>query len=284
MELTMPNFSVEPVESNTLRVRHTDISAGWSQRYLLISDVHFDSIHCDRKMLTRHLNEALATDAGIFCFGDWFDAMGGKNDRRGSKGSVRDEDNYGNYFDRLVDNSLDFLSRYADNMVMLSEGNHESAITRHNEIDIMRSLCRQLGVHYGMYSGWVKFLFGLGGRKSSSKNMHYHHGSGGGGPVTKGVIRTNRDAASSFSDIYVAGHIHEAWYVENVVSTLTDACRERVITQYHVQLPTYKNESVGGGYHVEKGRPVKPMGGWWLTFSYDPSAWDKIKVGFERAA
>ena len=29
-------------------------------RYLFLSDVHFDSVHCDRALLTKHLDEALA--------------------------------------------------------------------------------------------------------------------------------------------------------------------------------------------------------------------------------
>lgn len=38
-------------------------------RYLLISDVHFDSVHCDRDLLTKHLDQALAMNAGVLISG-----------------------------------------------------------------------------------------------------------------------------------------------------------------------------------------------------------------------
>ena len=37
-------------------------------------------------------------------------------------------------------------------------------------------------------------------------------------------------------------------------------------TQYHVRLPTYKNEYKDGygGWHIETGKPPKPIGGMWM--------------------
>src|SRR5688572_23682139 len=102
-------YQVERTSDEVLTIRHTGISAGWEQRYLLISDVHFDSPHCDRKLLTKHLEQAKAVGAGVLCIGDWFDAMGGKNDKRAHKSGVRAEDSRDNYFDSLVDSSADYL-------------------------------------------------------------------------------------------------------------------------------------------------------------------------------
>ena len=42
---------------------------GSPQRFLFISDVHFDSVKCDRDLLKKHLDEALATNAGVLVFG-----------------------------------------------------------------------------------------------------------------------------------------------------------------------------------------------------------------------
>lgn len=36
---------------------------------------------------------------------------------------------------------------------------------------------------------------------------------------------------------------------------------------WHVQIPSYKEEykDGDGGYHVENGRPAKPIGAYWMT-------------------
>jgi UDP-2,3-diacylglucosamine pyrophosphatase LpxH len=54
-----------------------------SARFLLISDVHWDAIDCDRRLLKKHLDEAVATDSMVLINGDLFDLMQGRNDRRG---------------------------------------------------------------------------------------------------------------------------------------------------------------------------------------------------------
>lgn len=277
-------YTVERTGNEVLTVRHMDIAAGWEQRYLLISDVHFDSPHCDRRLLTRHLDQALACNAGILCIGDWFDAMGGKQDRRSSKSTLRDEDKRDDYFDVLVDHAIDYLAPYADNLVMLSKGNYETAVLKHNETDLLERLTRQLGCQCMGYSGWVRMLFQqpTGGQRSQ-KRVYYHHGSGGGGPVTKGVIQTNRRAASVDADIYLSAHIHESWLVENVSVRLTDRGRVVYNTQVHCQLPTYKQEYGSDGYHIEKGRPPKPLGGYWLVFYHDSSQLGSVGFRFERA-
>ena len=51
---------------------------------MVISDVHWDSKDCDRKLLKKHLNSALEQDAAIIIIGDFFDLMEGRNDMRRS--------------------------------------------------------------------------------------------------------------------------------------------------------------------------------------------------------
>jgi hypothetical protein len=49
-------------------------------------------------------------------------------------------------------------------------------------------------------------------------------------------------------------------------------------------LPTYKEEygDGSGGYHIEKGRPPKPLGGAWLTFKKESHS-DHVSVIVTRA-
>jgi len=55
---------------------------------LFISDVHLDSVHCDRDKLKQHLDLALKRNAPVFIFGDLLDLMQGKYDPRSNKGDL----------------------------------------------------------------------------------------------------------------------------------------------------------------------------------------------------
>ena len=80
-----------------------------SYDFLLIADVHFDSISCDRKLLKKHLDEVVERNAKVFIFGDFFDVMGGKFDKRSSKGDLRPEYNTSSYIDNVVYDAIAFL-------------------------------------------------------------------------------------------------------------------------------------------------------------------------------
>lgn len=275
-------FSVERTNPDVLTIRHTDVAAGWRQRYLLMSDVHFDSPHCDRRLLTKHLNQAREAGAGVICVGDWFDAMGGKNDKRASKSTIRSEDKVDNYFDALVDRSVEFLEPYRDNLVMLSDGNHETAIIKHNETDLLERLCRQLGTNHMGYSGFIRFMFqGEKGRRTT-RRYYWHHGYGGGGPVTKGVIGNQRRAATIDADIFHTGHVHEAITEEFVRVKMNDSGRVYLSTELHIITPGYKQEyDLRGGFQLEKGNAPKATGAYWLDFYYDTTQLGNI--GFTPA-
>lgn len=263
-------YVVERTGTNVLTLRHNDVEAGWTQSYLLMADVHWDNPYCDRAMFKRHLEHAKEIGAGILVFGDFFCAMQGKYDKRSDKSALRPEHQGSNYLDLLVDTAADYLAPYASNIVMLGDGNHETSIRSHLETDLLARLCGKIGAQHMGYSGFVRFMFEKtqgGGR--SSRRLYYHHGYGGGGPVTKGVIGTNRRAAYVDADFFAGGHIHESTIVENVVLRLSDSGAEQMVTQLHIQLPTYKQEfDLRGGFHVEKGRPPKPTGAWLLEFYY----------------
>ena len=244
--------------------------------FLLTADQHFDSTHCDRRLLKRHHEQALKREAGIFCFGDLFDVMQGKNDRRGSKGDLREEYKGGNYYDRVVDDAIKFYQPYAQNYVAITYGNHETSIIKHQETDVLKRLVDGLNsggssVELGAYSGWIVFRFHRRGERVRKFRLFYHHGSGGGGPVTKGVIQTNRRAVYlPDANIIVTGHIHEAWHLETVQERINGVNTPYLSTQHHVQLATYKEEYLDGvGWHVERGAPPKPLGGYWLRFVFN---------------
>lgn len=246
-----------------------------NQSFLLSSDHHWDNPLCTRKLLKKHHDQALERGAGIFCFGDMLCIMQGKYDKRSSKTSLRPEHQTDTYFDTIVDTAVDWYEPYAKNYILVSEGNHETSVTRRHEINLLKRIVDVLSyksksnVFHGLYSGFVVFRFRhSSGGKTRTVIMQYNHGYGGGGPVTKGVIQTNRKSVYlPDPDIVVGGHVHERWMVDLMRERLNSKFQPYLHNQRHVSLPCYKEEYLTHkGYHVENGRPPKPLGGCWLRF------------------
>lgn len=253
-----------------LQLRHNQDEL--SKPYLLISDVHFDSPHCDRKMLQRHLNEAVDRNAGIMVFGDYFDSMQGRRDKRGNKGDLREEYKVSNYLDKLVDLSTEFLEPYKNNIILMSMGNHESAYLQHLETDLLGRLIQQLDVphiQHGGYQGFVRFQHLVTSTSKRTTTLFYHHGNWG-GVVNRGTQSTARFASiTPDADIVVTGHTHSRWLMPHAQFKLTQNGTTEVVSQMHVKVGGYKEEfSKGSGWATEKLVMPGDLGGWWLTFSF----------------
>ena len=117
------------------------------RRILLISDLHWDNPHCDRQLLKRHLDEAVAGCHDILINGDLFCAMQGKYDGRRSKGDIRPEHNNAKYLDSLVETAAEWFAPYAKNIKVIGYGNHETSILKHCETDLIERLVTLLNAN-----------------------------------------------------------------------------------------------------------------------------------------
>lgn len=176
------NPYTQSVNGDCLFVTFDDVSSGWEQWILVSSDRHWDSVHSDRALQKQHLKQALERNALIIDLGDLFDAMQGRNDKRGNKASVRPEHQRGDYFTALTETAAEWFAPYAKNFLMLGTGNHETSIAKHNEINLTWHLGRLLNqveganIHLGKYAGYIKLHFrqgkeGTSARKSSTTIM-----------------------------------------------------------------------------------------------------------------
>ena len=288
MKVTTERISPHVLDINVEFKNRTDLN----QWFLLSSDRHWDNPHSDWKLQKKHLDQAKERNAKVLDFGDLFCVMQGKYDRRASKSNVRPEHQNDNYLDSVVNTAVDWFSPYADMFALISEGNHESAIRRNHETDLIERFVSALnyknGTHLtrGLYTGWVRFRFKRtsSGTKGTSRvlNLNYTHGYGGGGPVTKGVIQANRKSVYlPDADFCVSGHIHEHWLMTQPRERIANNGRCYIDEQVHVCLPTYKEEYLmGQDFHRERGRPPKPLGAYWLRFYMER---DDVKYEFIRA-
>jgi hypothetical protein len=273
----MSNWKSERTAPNVVTVRCKASKPDWEQWALLRSDVHHDNPHCDQKLERRHLEQAKKRDAIIIDNGDLFCAMQGKFDKRGSKDSIRPEHANGKYLDSLVSTAADFYAPYAEQFAVLGLGNHETAISKHHETDLTDRLAGELKlkgspVLVSGYGGWVRFRFDLPSGRSETFPLHHYHGSGGGGPVTRGVITTNRMAVyTPDARIILTGHTHDEWNVTIARQRLSAGGKPYRDEVVHVRAAGYKDAWADGsvGFEVERQHGPKPIGAAWVRFFYD---------------
>lgn len=263
----------------------------FEQWFLFSSDRHWDNPHSDHDMQIRHMDEAVTRLAGIIDLGDLFCAMQGKYDKRSSKDTLRPEHLHGDYLDCLVDTAEDFFAPYAERIIRLADGNHEASIRTKHETDLIHRLVRALNrrggqIHRGGISGWIMFRFLDQHRHVRQYKAWYHHGYGGGGPVTRGVIQSNRKAVYvPDANFVLSGHVHEEWNLTIQRARLSDGGVQYQDEQLHLQVPTYKDEygDGSGGWHVGTGKPPKPLGALWLVFRKEAGKSKPIEFEFKRA-
>jgi len=247
---------------------------GKNVQIAMMSDLHWDNPKCDWDLLKRDFDYCLEHDIKIMVNGDFFCLMQGKGDKRGNKSDIRPEHNNAKYLDSIVETAVEWFSPYAHILTVIGYGNHETAIIKYQETDILQRFVDLLNykngsnVMTGGYGGWLIIRQSYDHNSISTSKIKYFHGSGGGGVVTKGALNLTR-ALEMYEDfdVFTMGHIHE------------NACRNDVrdcvihnpkhgYMHYHKNIHlmltgTYKEEYGDGskGWHIERGAPIKPTGG-----------------------
>jgi len=251
-----------------------EVTCQSGQEFLLMSDLHWDNPHCDRGLLKNHLDEAVKRNAAIILNGDTYCCMGGKYDRRADKSLIRPEHNTDRYFDAIVETSVEWFAPYAKNILLIGYGNHETAIIKHGETDLLQRFASTLNystgsaVQVGGYGGTIDIRVLHDTIRGVNFVVHYYHGFGGGGVVSKGVIQDQRILAGTEGyDLTWMGHVHELYYHQNMVHRYDRSTKTLIQKPVHqLRTATYKEEWDGGymGFHTERGRGPKPLGGYWL--------------------
>tara|TARA_R100001460_G_scaffold30404_3_gene60014 strand:- start:683 stop:1555 length:873 start_codon:yes stop_codon:yes gene_type:complete len=248
------------------------------KKFAILSDLHWDNPKCDRKLLKAHLDYCLEKNIPVIINGDLFCLMQGKGDRRGNKSDLRPEHSFNNYFDSIVTTAVEWFTPYAHIIKLIGYGNHETSIIKHCETDVLQRFVDLINykcssnILTGGYGGWIIFNY-IQNSMHKSVKLKYYHGAGGGGVVTKGAINLTRALTNYEADIFTMGHIHEN-------SSRTDAkeilyIRKNICEVKHKYIHSmitgcYKDEYGDGssGWHIERGAPVKILGGRILTLNF----------------
>ena len=76
--------------------------------------------------------------------GDIFDAMNGRFDPRRSMKDVRPEYRREDYYDAIVEDTIEQLIPYAENILLISYGNHETSVLKNASTDLIARLAAGL--------------------------------------------------------------------------------------------------------------------------------------------
>jgi predicted phosphodiesterase len=250
----------------------------------MLSDLHWDNPKCDQELLKKHLDYCKEENIPVIINGDMFCLMQGRGDNRRNKSDIRPEHNNARYLDSVVETAVEWFTPYADILAVIGYGNHETGIIKWQETDILQRFIDLLNlkchsnVQVGGYGGWIVIKMNNHSRIATTR-IKYFHGSGGGGVVTKGALNLTR-ALELYEgcDVYSMGHIHENSARNDVRDALESNSKKGYSINHkpiHLMITgTYKEEYGDGskGWHVERGAPIKPIGGRMLT----------IKIGRKR--
>ena len=266
---------IEQTDDNVYKINYK-VSVSDRTNIYLMSDIHYDSIKCDRELFHEHLDECINDGSGLLINGDFFDVMQGRNDRRGSSKAIRKEyyeemSEYGmEYYDVVPRISAKELAPKFKKLpfIVIGYGNHETSISKHQETDILANFVYELRkegvkIYKTGYSGFLLLNFNLKNttRTSNSYRIAHHHGNWG-GLVTKGMLGVpRRHLMFSNADMVVGGHVHDQVTTSTTSNEVTSHGKIIQKTKWGLVIPSYKNGFGKGfaGFETEKHTP-KPLG------------------------
>ena len=252
----------------SLIINHDSIDNSDTE-FFFTSDIHFDSVYCNRDLFFEDMNEAVRRDAMICIFGDFFDALNGRFDPRRDMSLLRPEYRRADYYDFVVQDAAEKLKPYANNIMMITPGNHELSVLKNANTYLTDRLIGALNtqnksnIMRGGYGGWLRLMFKVNKLPEGSTLVKYYHGSGGEAPVTRGVIQTNRQSVYlPDADIVVNGHSHNSYWVPITRERIGGKGDHFFDTQHHVRTPGYMQGYGDGttGWEVTRGGVPKPLG------------------------
>lgn len=278
-------MKVEKVGSNIIV-----LTAEQEADFFICSDVHYDSLKCDRELFKKHLDHIKSINGQVIIVGDLFDVMGCEKDPRSKANEI--DPRYivrgRSYLDVVVEDVYEFLKPYKQNIALITYGNHETAIQKHRDTDILDRLIYLLNqeggkeVQKGAYAGWVLVRFSRNNTRLIY-NIAYHHGKGGNAKRSKGILYSQLDAMEyPDANLIVSGHDHNKLYdPSNVRRRLTS--KSKSIHTYNdtvhwLKTGSYKKSSNDFGWEVQRGFHPKRLGGWFVNLKIV-----RVRNGYDRS-
>jgi len=181
---------------------------------MLISDLHADSLDCNREKLKADLKWGYENCDDILINGDIFSCiLPGDRKRFVRSQSMFDSDAQLNDIVKYV---ADILKPFADKIRIAGLGNHETSVIKWNSYNPLQGLVDLLNyggakIKLAGYKDYIRYKFRTC-KNGSVKTFDIlkFHGAGGSAPVTKGMIDLSRLGGTFLADLIWIGHKHTA--------------------------------------------------------------------------
>lgn len=196
-----------------MKTIRADFPTDWPNANLYtLADLHIGDPHCVPSEVQRRIDEIKDDPHGL-CI------LNGDLMNTALRNSVSDV--YGEVMKPMqqIMFMVDLLKPIKDKIIAATSGNHESRVYRADGVDIMRVVCRELGIEdkYNPDGVMVFLRFGTRGEDQHRKegrnprqwySIYACHGSGGGRKEGAKAIRLADMAAIVDADIYLHSHTH----------------------------------------------------------------------------
>ena len=190
--------------------------------FVPISDVHIGHADFDEQYFKDTVAWIKKKGALTVLLGDLIDGIG-KHDRRFENTSL--DPKFYPYLDGLhqkqVEVFMELIEPIKDRVIAVMAGNHETAVKKQFSYDATDAIATALGVKILTDPGYVVLKFHEG-RGICSVKIWCSHGCFLGGRYTGGKVNAMERLSQYFcADIYLAGHTHKKFVVEDHIVKLS---------------------------------------------------------------
>lgn len=173
-----------------------------------LADLHIGDKHCDTELVGKRIREIEDDPHGLV-------VLNGDLMNTAVRTSVSDV--YAEVMSPMqqIATLVDMLTPIKDKIIGVTCGNHENRVYRNDGVDIMRIVCRELGIEDRYDPCGVLIFLRFGSKKNhhgdtnpQTYSIYATHGSGGGRKEGAKAIRLADMATIVDADIYLHSHTH----------------------------------------------------------------------------
>jgi len=229
-----------------------------------VADGHLESAKSKLKWMHKVFKDN--PEAYIVYGGDNLDLMQGKYDKRGAKGDTPEHLNRSDYINAVVEEMRkELIEPYKDRLICFTKGNHNTSITRHHEVDIMKWLVEKDDIQLMHTAGFI--LVEIKARKGTNLTfpIYFQHHPPSGGKRSKGMLSVDLLMAEHpDAKCIISEHIHETFITPQTVERLNVRSKSLSYnTVWCIQAPTLKAEHEGkkeGFFHERIKKSATTIG------------------------
>lgn len=227
-----------------------------SIQILWFSDTHLDNPKSQIKFMHKTIKDN--PDALIMFGGDNLDVMSWKFDPRSEKSQLTNRDLEKPLFNDIIEEVREnIIKPYADRIIGVARGNHETALFKRLECDLHEIICKD--VTNMLYTrGWINVK--IKPNKSFNGNLSFpiffQHIPTSGGMRSKGMLSVDiLSGQRPDAKMIITEHLHTSWIHPVMIERFDNrTLKEHDELVWFVQSPTLKMEHKGRkqGYYHER--------------------------------